>query len=50
MLIYAAESGNPEMVREILRYSPKLEMRDSEGKTAIFAAGEYRARIKMVRV
>ena len=42
MLIYAAESGNPEMVREILRYQPKLEQRDREGKTAIFAAGKYR--------
>jgi ankyrin repeat protein len=43
VLIYAAESGNPEMVREILRYQPKLEMRDREGKTAVFAAGEYRS-------
>ena len=42
MLIYAAETGNPEMVREILRYHPKLEQRDREGKTAVFAAGEYR--------
>lgn len=44
VLIYAAESGNPEMVREILRFSPKLEIRDSKGRTAIFAAGEYRDR------
>ena len=29
------------MVREILGYHPKLEMRDSEGRTALFAA-EYR--------
>jgi len=43
VLIYAAESGNPEMVREILRYRPKLEMRGREGKTAVFAAGEYRS-------
>jgi ankyrin repeat protein len=43
VLIYAAESGNPEMVREILRYHPKLEMRGREGKTAVFAAGEYRS-------
>ncbi|HTU51396.1 MAG TPA: ankyrin repeat domain-containing protein [Acidobacteriaceae bacterium] len=56
VLIYAAESGNPEMVREILRYHPKLEMRDREGKTAIFAAGEYRygdkdgARVECVRL
>jgi ankyrin repeat protein len=42
VLIYAAESGNPEMVREILRYHPKLEQRDRQGKTALFAAGEYR--------
>jgi ankyrin repeat protein len=41
VLIYAAESGNPEIVREILRYHPKLEQRDREGKTAVFAAGEY---------
>jgi ankyrin repeat protein len=43
VLIYAAESGNPEMVREILRYHPKLEMRGREGQTAVFAAGEYRS-------
>lgn len=41
-LIYAADSGNPEMVREILRYRPKLEARDRWGRTAMFAAGEYR--------
>jgi ankyrin repeat protein len=41
LLIYGAASGNPEMVREILRYHPKLEMRDREGKTAIFAAASY---------
>ena len=46
VLIYAAESGNPEVVREILRYSPKLEAHDREGKTALFAAGEYRSRDK----
>lgn len=46
MLIYAAESGSPEVVGEILRYNPKLEMRDREGKTAIFAAGDYRYRDK----
>jgi ankyrin repeat protein len=56
VLIYAAESGNPEMVREILRYHPNLEMRDHEGKTAVFAAGEYRygdkdgARVECVRL
>jgi ankyrin repeat protein len=42
VLIYAAESGNPDMVREILRYHPKLEMRDRSGKTAVFAVGDYR--------
>jgi ankyrin repeat protein len=41
VLIYAAQSGNPEMVREILGYHPKLEMRDREGRTAIFAASVY---------
>lgn len=46
VLIYAAESGNPEMVREILRYHPKLEQRDREGKTAVFAAGEYRYEVE----
>ena len=56
VLIYAAESGNPEIVREILRYHPKLEMRDRAGKTALFAAGEYRdgdkdgARVECVRL
>jgi ankyrin repeat protein len=56
VLIYAAESGNPEMVREILRYHPELEMRDRQGRTAVFAAGEYRyldkdgARVKCVRL
>jgi len=42
VLIYAAESGNPEMVREILRHHPKVEMQDRTGRTAVFAAGEYR--------
>lgn len=56
LLIYAAQSGNPDMVREILRYHPKLEARDREGKTALFAAGEYRssdadgARVECVRL
>jgi len=56
VLMYAAESGNPDMVHEILRYYPKLEMRDREGKTALFAAGEYRtsdkegARVECVRL
>ena len=45
-MIYAAESANPEMVREILRYHPRLEQRDREGKTAVFAAGEYRYEVE----
>ena len=56
VLIYAAESGSPEMVREILRYHPNMEMRDREGKTAVFAAGESRykdqdgARVETLRL
>lgn len=56
ILIYAAESGNPAMVREILQYHPKLEARDREGKTAMFSAGNYRsgdqdgARVQCVRL
>lgn len=56
ILIYAAESGNPAMVREILQYHPKLEARDREGKTAMFSAGDYRsgdqdgARVQCVRL
>lgn len=56
ILISAAESGNPEVVREFLRYHPKLEARDREGKTALFAAGEFRdsdadgARVECVRL
>ena len=42
VLIDAAESGNPDVVKEILRYHPNLEARGYEGKTAMFAAGEYR--------
>lgn len=38
VLIYAAESGNPEVIREVLRYHPKLEIRNSQGRTALFAA------------
>jgi ankyrin repeat protein len=45
ILIYAAGSGNPEMVKEILRYHPKLEAKDREGKTAIFAAGNFLATV-----
>lgn len=56
VLIDAASSGNQEMVKEILRYHPNLEVRGYEGKTAIFAAGEYRssdkegARVECVRL
>jgi ankyrin repeat protein len=56
ILIDAAQSGNPEMVQEILKYHPKLEAKDREGKTAMFAAGEYRssdadgARVECVRL
>ena len=56
VLIYAAESGNPAMVRDILQYHPKLEARDREGKTAMFSAGDYRsgdldgARVECVRL
>ena len=56
VLIYAAGSGNPAMIREILRYNPNLEARDGQGKTAIFAASDYRnsdkegARVECVRL
>ena len=39
VLISAAQSGNPEIIREILRYHPYLELRDRTGWTAIFRAG-----------
>ena len=48
--------GNPQVVREILRYHPKMEMKNREGKTAVFAAGDYRngdqdgARVECVRL
>ena len=41
ILISAAQSGKPAMVREILRYQPQLEARNHDGKTALFAAEEY---------
>ncbi len=56
VLIYASESGNPEMVREILRYHPNLEARDQEGQTAIFTAGSSKdddvagARVECVKL
>lgn len=42
VLIYSAESGNPDVVRELLRHQPKLDARNGQGRTALFAAGEYR--------
>ncbi|HTF67831.1 MAG TPA: ankyrin repeat domain-containing protein [Edaphobacter sp.] len=42
VLIYAAKSGKPDVVREILKYNPRIEAKDREGKTALFAAGEFR--------
>ncbi len=56
LLIYAAESGNPEVVKEVLQFHPNLEARGREGKTAIFSAGDssYRdvdgARVECVRL
>lgn len=40
VLIDAARSGNPEVVKEILSYGPSLEIRDYEGRTALFVASE----------
>lgn len=40
VLIGAANSGRPEVVREILRYHPDLEARDRKGETAVIAASE----------
>jgi uncharacterized protein len=41
VLILAAESGNPEVVSEILRYHPQLEGRDSRGRTAMFGTDDH---------
>jgi ankyrin repeat protein len=38
VLISAAASGNPAVVREILQYHPDLEAKDSQGRTAVFRA------------
>jgi ankyrin repeat protein len=52
----AARSGNPEVVKEILRYGPNLEMRNYEGRTAVFVAGvstrsdEDEGRVECVRI
>jgi ankyrin repeat protein len=40
ILINAAKSGNPEVIKEILSFHPKLEARGEDGKTAMFAAAE----------
>jgi ankyrin repeat protein len=56
VMICAAGSGNPDLVREILRYHPKLEVRDIGGRTAVFAFGEWRrgdkdgARVECLRL
>ncbi|HKO03417.1 MAG TPA: ankyrin repeat domain-containing protein [Candidatus Acidoferrales bacterium] len=41
VLILAAESGNPDVVREVLRYHPQLEARDGRGRTAMFSSDEH---------
>jgi ankyrin repeat protein len=43
VLIQAASSGNPEVVKEILRYHPDLEARGFRQETAIFFVGESRS-------
>jgi ankyrin repeat protein len=48
VLIYAAKSENSEMIREILHFKPNLEARNHDGKTAIFAAGEWSYRDKEI--
>ena len=40
VLIGAATSGNPDVVREILRYHPMIEERDRQGRTALIEASE----------
>ena len=42
VLLYAAQSGNSEIVREILQHHPNLEARDNQGRTAMFVVGEFR--------
>jgi ankyrin repeat protein len=46
VLIAAAKSGDPAMVREILRYHPNLERRDSQGRTAVFGVAGRFFRVK----
>ena len=43
VLIQAAYSGNPEVVKEILRYHPDLEGRGFRQETAVFFVGESRS-------
>ncbi len=56
ILNYAAESGNPDVVREILKYRPDVEKPGYRGRTPIFSAVEYRssdidgARVECVRL
>ena len=56
VLIQAAYSGNPEVVKEILRYHPDLESRGFRQETAIFFVGESRtsdkpgARVECLRL
>jgi ankyrin repeat protein len=40
ILIDAARSGIPEVVKEILRYRPNLETKNYKGETALFVASE----------
>jgi len=42
LLYFAAESGNPEMVKLFLSFHPNVNQPGKEGKTALFAAGESR--------
>lgn len=42
ILIYAASSGNPEMVRQILQYHPAVNAKNGFGQTALFVVGEHR--------
>lgn len=56
VLIYAASSGDPDLVREILQYHPDIEARNREGKTALFTVGDWRsndadgARLECIRL
>lgn len=43
VLIQAASSGNPDVVKEILQYHPDLEARGFRQETALFFVGEYRS-------